>query len=272
MMRVAISRDGTRIAFWRSGSGPPLLLVHATMADHATTWRSVLPALERRFTVYAMDRRGRGGSSDAAEYELQREAEDVVAVVEAAGGGAVHVLGHSHGALCALEAARLTSRIGSLMLYEGVPLRGASDFEPGAIAALDAKLAAGDVEGVVIGLLRDIVHMPPPEIELLRAQQAAWKVRLSNARTIPRELRAYERYAFVPERFGSWSVPTLLLVGGDSPPRELDNAQGVARGLAHGRVVVLPGQGHLAMHTAPEAFVRAIVEFSSDARVGAPAQ
>ena len=80
------SRDGTSIAYWRSGAGPPLLLVHGAVADHSTTWRLVLPELEKRFTVYAMDRRGRGGSGDGPAYDLQREAEDVAAVVGAVGG------------------------------------------------------------------------------------------------------------------------------------------------------------------------------------------
>jgi hypothetical protein len=76
-LNTVTSPDGTRIAFWRSGQGPPLLLVHGATADHTTTWRLVLPELERRFTVYAMDRRGRGGSGDGTAYELRLEAEDV---------------------------------------------------------------------------------------------------------------------------------------------------------------------------------------------------
>lgn len=63
-MHTATSRDGTRFAFWRSGTGRPLLLVHGMVADHTTTWRYVLPQLEQRFTVHAMDPRGRGDSRD----------------------------------------------------------------------------------------------------------------------------------------------------------------------------------------------------------------
>lgn len=68
-MEKVHSRDGTPIAYRRSGTGPPLLLVHGTMADH-TRWTPVLPPLERHFTVYALDRRGRGGSGDAEPYAL----------------------------------------------------------------------------------------------------------------------------------------------------------------------------------------------------------
>ena len=69
-MENTISRDGTRIAYRRSGEGPPLILVHGTAANHGR-WSPVLPALEERFTVYAMDRRGRGGSGDGQEDDLR---------------------------------------------------------------------------------------------------------------------------------------------------------------------------------------------------------
>jgi peptide-methionine (S)-S-oxide reductase len=84
VMATITSKDGTRIAYSRSGSGPPLVLVHGTTADH-TRWARVLPELEPHFTVYAMDRRGRGGSGDAADYAIEREFEDVAAVVDAIG-------------------------------------------------------------------------------------------------------------------------------------------------------------------------------------------
>lgn len=259
-LQTVTSRDGTRIAFWRSGAGPPLLLVHGALADHTTTWRFVLPELERRFTVYAMDRRGRGGSGDSLAYDLQREAEDVAAVVNAIG-GPVSVLGHSHGGHCAIEAALLTANVHRLVIYEAVPLRGADDVRPEVIDRLLAMLNAGDVEGMLVATLREVVEMPPEEIELLRSQRDAWAVRLRNVPTLPRELRAYERYVFAPERFRGMRTPTLLLVGSDSPPRELANAKGVAAALPDAQVVLLAGQQHLATYTAPELFVSAVVQF-----------
>lgn len=259
-MRTVRSADGTRIAFWQSGKGPALLLVHGATADHTTTWRRVLPDFEQRFTVYAMDRRGRGGSGDAADYDLQREAEDVAAVVDAIG-GPVGVLGHSYGALAAIEAARLTPDVQRLILYEGVPLRGEGLYPPGIAERLDALRAAGDTEGMLITMYRDLVEMPPDELELLRSQRAAWAARLDNVGTLPRELATEQRYVFEPERFARMRTPTLLLVGGDSPPREGENARGVAAALPDARVEVLPGQQHAAMHTAPERFVNAVARF-----------
>ena len=79
-----VSRDGTSIAAWRSGEGPPLVLIHGAAADH-NRWAPVLSALEERFSVVAIDCRGRGRSGDANDYALEREFDDVVAVVESAG-------------------------------------------------------------------------------------------------------------------------------------------------------------------------------------------
>jgi pimeloyl-ACP methyl ester carboxylesterase len=265
-MHTATSQDGTHIAYWHSGAGSQLLLIHGATADHTTTWRFVLPELERRFTVYAMDRRGRGGSGDAPAYDLQREAEDVAAVVDAIG-EPTNVLGHSYGALCALEAARLTTHIRRLILYEGVPQCGADEFMPGQIERLEALLRAGDVEGVLTAMYLDLVAMPPAEFELLRSQRDAWAVRLGNAPSLPRELGAIQRYVFEAHRFSAMQTPTLLLVGGDSPPRELESAQTVAQALPNARVVVLSGQQHIAMYMAPDLFVSEVVRFlANDSR------
>ena len=144
-MHAIASRDGTRIAFWRSGRGPPLLLVHGATADHTTTWRFVLQDFEQRFSVYAMDRRGRGGSGDSASYALQREAEDIVAIIDCIG-EPVNLLGHSYGGLCAIEAALLTDKLRKLILYEEVPLRVTDGYEPAIIDPFEPQREAGDVE------------------------------------------------------------------------------------------------------------------------------
>jgi pimeloyl-ACP methyl ester carboxylesterase len=259
-MNTTTSADGTRIAFWSSGEGPPLLLIHGATADHTTTWRLVRSSLEQHFTVHAMDRRGRGGSGDADEYDLRREAEDVAAVVDAIG-ERVRVLGHSYGALCAIEAALLSTNMHQLVLYEGVPVRGADAYPAGLIDRLEAMCGAGDMDGVLTTMYRDLVGLPPSELELLRSQTDAWAARLRNAPTLPREARTEQRYEFIPERFEALDIPTLLIVGGDSPAREHDNARAVALALSHARVAVLPGQQHVAMYTAPDLFVSEVRQF-----------
>ena len=259
-MHTVASPDGTRIAFWQSGGGPPLLLVHGATADHTTTWRFVLQEFERRFTVYAMDRRGRGGSGDSPAYSLQREAEDIAAIIDSIG-EPVDMLGHSYGGLCAIEAGLLTTNLRRLILYEAVPLRGTDGYKPGIIDRLEAMLRGGDVEGMLVAMFRDLVEMPVEELERLRSQRDAWEVRLRNAPTLPRELKVEESYIFAPERFAGIRIPTLLLVGGDSPLREQSNAKGVAEALPDARIVALPGQQHAAMYSAPDAFVRTVVRF-----------
>jgi pimeloyl-ACP methyl ester carboxylesterase len=124
-----------------------------------------------------------------------------------------------------------------------------------------AMLEAGDVEGMLTALFLELVEMPPEELELLRAQRDAWTTRLRNARTLPREMEVEESYIFSPERFREMRTPTLLLVGGDSPARELRNANGVAAALPEGRVAIMPGQQHAAMYAAPDLFVRAVLSF-----------
>ncbi len=137
------SPDGTPIAVWRSGRGPPLLLVHGMVADHSTTWQRVRPLLEERFTVHILDRRGRGESGDGPEYALEREAEDVASVVDAIG-KPTYLVGHSFGGLVTLEATRHTSCIARLASYEGIPLRGTDAVPDGVTGALQGMLREGE--------------------------------------------------------------------------------------------------------------------------------
>jgi pimeloyl-ACP methyl ester carboxylesterase len=259
-MQTIISKDGTLISFWKSGSGPALLLVHGATADHTTTWRFVIRELEQHFTVYAMDRRGRGGSGDNADYNLQREAEDIATIIDSFN-EPVNLLGHSYGALCAFEASLLTDNLNRMILYEGVPLNGTELYPPGIVDRLDEMLDSGNLEGILISLFKDIVQMSPEELEMMRSQQHAWSVRLNNTPTLPREIRAETTYRFEPGRFQSMETPTMFLVGADSPPRELKNASIIANALPFAKVVALPGQGHGAMYAAPELFVSEVSEF-----------
>jgi pimeloyl-ACP methyl ester carboxylesterase len=82
-----------------------------------------------------------------------------------------------------------------------------------------------------------------------------------NARTVPREQRALKGYGFVHERYGDLRTPTLLLVGAHSPPHERESAEGLVRALPDARIVELPGQGQLAMYTAPQLFVQEVARF-----------
>lgn len=253
------SRDGTRIAYWRTGQGPPLVLVHGATADH-TRWETVLPLLEPHVTVHAMDRRGRGGSGDAAEYRIEEEGADVAAVVAAvadATGGPVDVLGHSYGGLCTLEALTQTGGIRRAVLYEagaGVPTG------PGFAEELERLLADGRREEVVIHLLTVAAGVPADQLARMRALPS-WPHRVAAAHTVVREVRGHDAYRLRPERFTGLSVPTLVLLGSASPAGEAESAERLVAALPGARLVTLPGQGHVAMLTAPDLFAAEVLDF-----------
>jgi pimeloyl-ACP methyl ester carboxylesterase len=196
MPETVASADGTPLAVWKNGEGPPLVLIHGATADHSR-WAPALPALEEHFTVYNFDRRGRGESGDAPDYALEREFEDVVAVVESAG-TEVNLLGHSHGGVCALEAALLTDRIRKLVLYE--PPMGFLATPREVVQELEALLQAGKRDELLVLFMREVAGLPPEQIEALRALPA-WEARIAAADTIPREERVNREYAWDPDRF-----------------------------------------------------------------------
>ena len=260
-METILSRDGTMIAYQRSGTGPALVLVHGGTADH-TRWAPVLPAFEQRFTVYAVDRRGRGGSGDAEPYAIEREFEDIVALVNSIG-EPVFLLGHSYGALCSLEAALRTSHLRKLVLYEPPIPTGIEIYPSEVVTKIQALLDTGDREGAVITFMQDIVRVPPHEMEILRAAPS-WPARVAAAHTILREMRGSNEYVFEPARFSAVTSPALLLLGGDSPAFFKAAIEAVHAALPDSQVVVMPGQQHTAMNTAPELFSREVLQFLAE--------
>lgn len=260
-MQHVTSKDGTRIGFVRAGSGSPLLLVHGTMAEHSR-WAAITPRFTGRHSVFAMDRRGRGMSGDAPEYALAREAEDVAAVVEAIG-GEVAVLGHSHGGLCALEAALLTDRIRRLILYEPPLPQGDPVYPPDVPDRIQALVDRGEFEEALEVMVRDVIRMPDHEFEIYR-QSPVWRARIPLAPTIPRELTLDRSFRVGPSRYAGVRVPTLLLLGGDSPPFFRRAVEAIHSSLPESRLTVLPGQQHIAMDGAPDEFATVVLEFLSD--------
>jgi pimeloyl-ACP methyl ester carboxylesterase len=261
-MGTVTAADGAPIAYWRRGDGPPLLLVHGISASHHR-WASVLPALAERFTVYAFDRRGRGGSGDTEGYEIEREFADTAAVIDAiaATSGPVNYLGHSYGAMTGLEAALQTANIRKMVLYEP-PYRLSEPFisPPDSVARLEERLTAGDRDGVVEVMMGELVGVPPEALAEMRTTPA-WAARMAAAHTIPRELRALETYTFEPERFRNVETPTLFLLGGASPPHMHRATHAAAQALPNAQTVILPGQGHVAMDSATGLFMEVVARF-----------
>ena len=252
------SADGTVIACHVAGDGPPLVLVHGTTADH-TRWSRVIDRLTARFTTYAIDRRGRGASADGGDYSIEREFDDVTAVVESIAGDA-DLLGHSYGAVCALEATVRAPRARRLVLYEPPLPLGWEMYPPGTVERLEELLAAGEREAVVATFLRDVVRVSEGDLDLMRSQ-AGWAARVEAAHTIPRELGVDRRYVPDFERIATLRVPTLLLAGGASPPFLAEPTRRLHASIPGARLEVMDGQGHVAMDSAPELFLEHVVGF-----------
>jgi pimeloyl-ACP methyl ester carboxylesterase len=241
------SRDGTEIAVWTSGQGPPLVLVHGAVADH-TRWRPLLPHLEPRVTVHAMDRRGRGASGDAPGYAIEREFEDVAAV---------GLWGHSYGAGCAMGGAALTGDVHRLVLYEpglGIP------YPAGSIEEVEAALAAGDMETAVRLVLVGIVGVTEAEMAALRSGPR-WPTLLASVPTVPRECRAEDGWRYRPGAFDGIVAPTLLLVGSESPPVLRQATDRAVAAIPGAGARLLQGRAHLAIRTDPAMVAAAIRQF-----------
>jgi pimeloyl-ACP methyl ester carboxylesterase len=195
-------------------------------------------------------------------YAIEREFEDVAAVVDACGEPAF-LLGHSYGALCSLEAARRARHLRKLVLYEPPIPAGIEIYPAGVVARIQALLDAGDRAGVVTTFFRDIARVPPHELEILQSLPN-WPARVAAAHTIPREMVGSETYRFAPAQLRSLTTPTLLLLGGDSPPFLKAATQAVHAALPGSRIAVLPGQQHIAMDTAPDLFTGEVIRFLTE--------
>jgi pimeloyl-ACP methyl ester carboxylesterase len=267
--------DGTDLAVFEAAAQeaaqeaapgrPPLLLVHGATADH-TTWRAVAPIFARTRPVYAMDRRGRGASSDGPTngpaYAIKREYEDVAAVAEALAGpagGRVDVVGHSYGGRAALGASLRTPAIRRLVVYEGAPVPlGMSYRPPGLVDAVRAALDLDDGEAALATFLGGIVGMSDAELDRYRADPV-WPARVAAAHTILREIEAEAGPSASLEALSEVMAPVLLVLGSVSRSPFRIGTEALAARLADARIAMIEGAAHAAHHTHAGEFV-AIVE------------
>ncbi len=162
-MEKVVSNDGTTLAFDQSGEGPAIILVVGAFNDRATG-APLARFLERHFTVFNYDRRGRGESGDTAPYAIEREIEDLDALIAQAGGSAF-VFGYSSGATLALRAAAHGLAISRLALYDPPP----SGSRAGQIAPQLAELIAADRRGDAVELFQtEAVGIPAAVVAQLR--------------------------------------------------------------------------------------------------------
>jgi len=253
------SPDGTSIAVWVEGDGPPLVVVHGALNDH-TTDRPFIDELRRTVTTFALDRRGRGASGDGPDYSIEREFEDIAAVVDAVAARtrqAVSAWGHSYGADCVMGAAALTGNLTRLVLYEPGLGFASSGHVLEALEAIDRAVAAGDVEGALLTALRRIVELTEEEIAVVRATPG-WPARLAAVPRLPREIRAELAWTYEPGQFDAVTAQTLLLAGAESSTAQQEATARAAEAISDVRVQTLDGHSHIA-HRVDPAMVAAIV-------------
>jgi pimeloyl-ACP methyl ester carboxylesterase len=258
-MRSVTSADGTLIAYEQQGSGPALIVVDGAMSTRGG--KAALRALlAPQLTVFGYDRRGRGDSGDTLPYAVDREIDDIQALIEVAGGTAA-LYGHSSGAALALDAAlQLGDSVTRIAMYEPP-----YNDDPAARQAwrryleqLTEALAAGR-HGDAVALFMAYVGTPAEQIDSTR-QQPFWPAMAALGPTL-----AYDHTAIlgtdaaVPaERAARLSVPALVLYGTASFPFMAETALNLQLAMPHGELRALQGQDH---NVSPAILAPLLLEF-----------
>ncbi len=261
-MKTVHSADGTTIAFDQSGKGLPLILVGGALEHRAmdSATAQLAPLLAEHFTVFHYDRRGRGDSTDTQPYAVEREIEDIDALITEAGGSAF-VFGISSGAALALEAAiNLGEKVKKLAMYE-VPY---NDDEAARQAwktyrkQLAAALAQGR-PGDALALFMLLTGMPAEHLGRVR-QHPLWPMWEAVAPTLAYDAAVMGEDASVPiEKAASVTVPALVMDGGASEFSFMHTtALALARAMPHAQHRTLEGQSH---EDAASALAPVLVEF-----------
>jgi pimeloyl-ACP methyl ester carboxylesterase len=240
------STDGTPIAYQLSGSGPALILVVGAFCDRSTT-AGLAPMLAPHFTVYEYDRRGRGSSGDSPDYSMEREVEDLAALVSAAGGSA-RVYGHSSGGALALEAAARGVPISGVVAYEP-PYSALDDGSGGSTELLEgvrARIAEGDRDGAAALFLQGTGT--PAEVVPMIQQSPGWPRMLELAPALVYDLTLANGGVVPRERLARIGASTVAVTGGASPEWAARAGAAIADTVPGARHVVLDGQTHAVAH------------------------
>lgn len=270
-MHTVTSKDGTTIAFDQAGTGPALILVGGMFEQRAmeseTAQLAAQPLLAEHFTVVHYDRRGRGDSTDTQPFAVEREIEDIEALIDATGGVAF-LFGISSGAALAFEAAlALGSNVQKLAIYEA-PYNDDDDARQGWKAfrhELQAVLAEGR-RGDAVGLFMGLMGVPTEELPGMR-EYPMWAMWEAVAPTIAYDAAALGEDAAVPvERAARLAVPALIMDGAASYPFMHTSATTLANAIPNAQHRTLEGQTH---EVAAAALAPVLVEFfTSDVAVG----
>jgi pimeloyl-ACP methyl ester carboxylesterase len=240
------SADGTAIAFETAGEGSPLILVGGAFCDRTarSSGTPLAALLAHRFTVFSYDRRGRGDSEDTPPYAIDREVEDLSAIIAAAGGSAF-VYGMSSGALLALDAAVQGLSIPKLALYEPPVILDTERAKSFVGMAKDAaEAAAGGRRGDAVELfLSKGMQVPAPGVAQMR-QSPMWTGLEKLAHTLSYDLLITARGASRVGQVPSVRSATLVMDGGASPPWMREAILTLANAVPNARHRTLEGQTH----------------------------
>jgi pimeloyl-ACP methyl ester carboxylesterase len=243
------SADGTRIAFERLGDGPPLIVIGGATCDRARM-RPIAERLARDFAVINYDRRGRGDSGDTKPYAVEREVEDVAALIDHAGGTAP-VYGHSSGAGLALHAGAHGLPIDGLILHEPPysPDREEERREAREYAKQLESILSEGRHGDAIELFFTVVGMPPEMVAEMRRNDPGWPALEALAPTLVYDSEVMgdrSRGGSLPaDVAGRVAARTLVIVGGASPDWMIDTGRRIAASVREGELKVLDGQEHV---------------------------
>jgi pimeloyl-ACP methyl ester carboxylesterase len=258
-----ISKDGTTIAFDRTGEGPSVIVVGGAMSTAAAA-RPFAAEMSSRFTMVPYDRRGKGDSGDTPPYAVDREIEDLQALIAEVGGSAF-VFGHSSGAALSLEAAARGAVITRLALYEPPFITDGSrpPLPDDYVTHLD-DLTAADRRGNAIEYFMTVgVGMPAEAVAPMR-DAPMWPSLEAVAHTIPYDARVMgDHMSGKPLPTDEWSSvtqPTLVMDGGESPAWIRHSARSLAEILPNAQHRTLEGQTH---EVAPDVLAPTLTEFFS---------
>jgi pimeloyl-ACP methyl ester carboxylesterase len=255
-MENVTSKDGTNIAFDRSGEGPAVILVSGGSVDRSSN-APVGDLLTDGFTVFNYDRRGRGPSGDTPPYAVQREVEDLEVVIGAAGGSAF-VYGTSSGAALALEAAAAGVATTKLALWEPPYIIDPAMRPPSDTAETFERLVSEGRRGDAVEFfMANVVGMPAEFVAQARSQPW-WGATEALAHTLAYDATIMGDYSVPVDRAELVTAPTLVIAGGASFPFMHETAKALANALPNGEVRTLEGQSH---DVAPEVIAPALKEF-----------
>jgi pimeloyl-ACP methyl ester carboxylesterase len=257
-MEKVTSKDGTTIAFDRTGEGPLVVVVGPAFSHRRyPDLMRLAELLGKRFAVVNYDRRGRGDSGDTKPYAVGREVEDLEAVVEAAGGSA-HVMGLSSGANLALEAAAEGLHVEKLALWEPPYALGGKPLPPEELAKMyEGMVAAGRPGDVVEFFMREVVGVPPEAVAQAKTQPS-WREQEALAHTFAYDTLLLGEGGLPAERASAVRAPTLVMEGSETFPFMRGIAGSLAGLIPGARARVLGGQGHGARS---EALAPVLAEF-----------